>query len=324
MNITQMLKRIRRSAGIEDSAVDWTDNIIIEELNDVQMSLFGRAIIAANQGHWQLTEYTPLIAGQRSYRMPSRAVMGTVILQQVSSRDKVDWYPLTELDENNAARYETSPFYSAQPAFDAVQMRKIVRGENWYLLPPAEQSGTHMVRTHYMARPSRITPLQPGGAGTNSGLIFSITGRTVGLTNSFVGVAEDGSITTQGSGTRTIDIIRPGGWHKVQWTGTVTFTNSFLFTIPTTGFAEADDLSMIQAGDVVRFEDQTDWPSIPAEFHRALADATAVKILTARDLKDAAEDLATKHVAPDLARFGDLLRPRDNASATVFVAPEFC
>lgn len=324
LNQTQLIKRVRRSAFLADGDTNYTDAVILEDLNDVQTQLYARSVIAADQGHWQVTDYTTLVANQRSYRLPARAVMGTTMRQQVTAVGAVDWWPMIDLSEADALRYEYST-YSTSP-IDA-PMRKIVRGENWWPLPPVTVSSGYVVRTHYMIRPSRICAAQ--ATPTTAGVITAINSSTRALTVSaaIASIAEDGTsggnITT---GTLSIDIIRVGGWHKVQWTGTATFSGSGLtitLASDASGLSEANDLSDIAIGDVVRVADQTDWPAIPADYHRSLADATAAKILTARGMADRADELSQAYVVPDLQRFGDLLRPRDESSAFVFVAPEF-
>jgi hypothetical protein len=325
LNQTQLITRVRRSAFLANSDVNFTDAVILEDLNDVQTQLYARAVVEADQGVWQLTDYTPLVANQRSYRLPARAVMGTTMRSQVSATGSVDWWAVEDLSEADALRYEYGSTGSSP--IDA-PTRKITRGENYWLLPPVATSGAYVMRTHYMVRPSRICAAQT--APLTAGVITAINSvtRALTVTAAIQSIAEDG---TNGgnilTGTITIDIIRVGGWHKVQWTGSATFSASGLtitLAADASGLSEANDLSDIAVGDVVRVADQTDWPALPADFHRSLADATAAKILTARGMADRANELSQSSVVPDLQRFGDLLRPRDGSSAFVFVAPEFC
>lgn len=324
LNGTQLVKRVRRSSFLADGDVNYTDAVILEDLNDMMTQLYARAVVQADQAHWQLTDYTPLVANQRSYRLPARAVMGTTMRQQISAVGNVDWWPMEDLSEADALRYEygsngTSPL-------DA-PTRKVIRGENWWLLPPVATTGGYVVRTHYMIRPSRICLAQAFGSGP-VGTITAINTSTRALTINGApsSISEDGSAGSAISGTLQIDIIRVGGWHKVQWTGTATVSGGGLtvtLASDASGLAEADDLSDIAIGDVVRIADQTDWAPLPADYHRSLADATAAKILTARGMADRADELSQSYVVPDLQRFGDLLRPRDSSSTFTFVAPEF-
>jgi hypothetical protein len=314
LNVTQLIKRVRRSAHLDNGSVDWTDAVIVEEMNDTMTQLYASAVVNGDQGHWQMTEYTPLVAAQRSYRMPARAVMGTVIRSQMSLAGDVDWGPLPDVPEADALRYE----YSSD---DSQGYRKIIRGENIYLLPPAQSSGLVM-RTHYAIRPSRLCLPQTANAGVITNI--NATTRVVTVSVAIQSVDEAGALTAY-TGSQQVDIIRVGGWHKVQWTGTATISGtSITLAVDASGLSEANDLSKIAIGDVVRAADQTDWPAIPADYHRSLADATAAKILTARGMAQASAELAQAHVVSDLQRFGDLVRPRDESSVFVFVAPEFC
>lgn len=325
LNQTQLIARVRRSAFLAESDVNYTDVVILAELNDVQTQLYARAVIEADQGHWQLTDYTPLVAAQRSYRLPARAVMGTTMRQQVTQTGAVDWWPMDDLSEADALRYEAS---ITRNASSDSPWKKVIRGENTWILPPVAASDQYVMRTHYMVRPSRIC--MPQFAPDTDGVITAInpTTRVLSLISTIESIAEDG---TNGAdivvGDANIDIIRVGGWHKVQWTGVATFSAGgtlIQLAADASGLSEANDLSDIAVGDVVRVADQTDWPALPADFHRSLADATAAKILTARGMADRAAELSQPYVVPDLQRFGALLRPRDGSSAFVFVAPEFC
>jgi hypothetical protein len=314
VNVTQLIKRVRRSAFVDDSAVDWTDANIVEELNDTQTQLYSRVVVNGDQGHWQMTQYTTLVPGQRSYRMPARSVMGTVIRSQIGEANSGEWWPLEDMSEADALRYESN-------ADDSQGYRKIIRGENIYLLPPIQSSGWVM-RTHYAIRPSRLCLPQSANAGVITNINPST--RVVTVSVAIQSVDEAGALTSY-TGSQQVDIIRVAGWHKVQWTGTATISGtSITLAVDPTGLDEANDLSGIAVGDVVRAADQTDWPAIPADYHRSLADATAVKMLTVRGMLEASSALAQAHVSPDLQRFGDLVRLRDESSAFVIVAPEFC
>lgn len=319
LNNTQLIKRVRRSAFLADTDVNYTDAVILEDLNDVMTQLYARAVIEADQGVWQMTDYTPLVANQRSYRLPARAVMGTTMRQQITAVGNVDWWPVNDLSEADALRYEYGT--SSGSPIDA-PTRKVTRGENWWLLPPVTMTGGYVMRTHYMIRPSRICATQPNPTG---GVITAINAatRVITIQTAISSINEDGSINTY-TGTQNVDVIRVGGWHKVQWSGSASISGtSITLAADASGLTEANDLSDIAVGDVLRPADQTDWAPLPADYHRTLADATAAKILTARGMADRANELSQSYVVPDLQRFGDLLRPRDASSAFVFVAPEF-
>jgi hypothetical protein len=314
MNVAGLIKRVRRSAFIEDGSVDWTDVNILEELNDVQSALFERAVVKADSGHWLRHAYYTLTPGQSVYRLPPRAASGAIGLVQISATAPLDWFELPEVDEATAERYELA-------TTDAPQ-RCAVRGEMLHVLPAPSVSG-YVLRVQYALRPSRlILPHVSSVAGIVSA-VDPVT-RVVTLQGLFQSCNEAGTFTVI-AGTNAVDIIKPDGWHSVVWSGRAAATNG---TAPTlqldpTGIAAASDMSMIEPGDIMRFADQSDYPALPAEFHRAFADATAAKILTVRGMADRAEELMS-HVAPDLKRFESLLAPRVGSNTFILSAPEFC
>ena len=316
MNTDDLIKRVRRSAFIEASSVDWTDDVIIEELTDMMQQLYERAVVTADQGHWMLTEYTTLTPGTRSYRLPARACAGCVMRFQISSSSSVDWFPLPELSEADALRYEYGT--------ESTPQRVTVRGENAFLLPSQSIGSGYVLRTQYMIRPSALTASQSSTSGAITAI--NTTTRALTLQSAFFSASTTGVGSPQTSGTVSIDIVRPGGWHSVKWTGTATLTASGLtctLASNSTGLAEANDLSSISVGDIVRLQNQSEYPALPADYHRSLADAVAVKILTLRSLEDKAQALSQSDVVPSLKRFGDMLSPRVGDSAFVLVAPEF-
>jgi hypothetical protein len=305
---------VRRSAFIEDSAVDWSDANIVEELNDMLTSLFVKAVVTSEEGYWQMLEYTLLAANQRTYRMPERACAGLAQRFQLSAVSSVDWFPLEEVSEYDAPRYETRS--------NDYPMRVCVRGESVMLLPPAKLSNQYVMRTVYSLRPSRLCLPQ---SATTNGLITAVdpVARTLTLSTAVQSVAANGT-TSAVSGSVALDVVHPEGWHSVQWTGTGTVSGTTVtLAANASGLAEANDLSMVKVGDYVRAASQTDWPPLPYEFHRTLADAVACKILTLRNMADKANALSQTDVVPALKRFAELLEPRVTSGAFVFVAPEF-
>ena len=77
----------------------------------------------------------------------------------------------------------------------------------------------------------------------------------------------------------------------------------------------------MQVGDYVRGEDESDWPGLPHEFHRTLADATAAIILADIGMADRGEKLAAK-VKSDLERMRAMIEPRLGDGGILQKAPE--
>jgi hypothetical protein len=112
--------------------------------------------------------------------------------------------------------------------------------------------------------------------------------------------------------TPSIDIVHPDGWHELSYiSGVPVVTNPTNIQIPGT-----DYLGDIAVGDFVRAGEQTDWPCLPDDFHRCLADVAAIKILYELNLLDKAQALEAT-VGNDLQRFRSLLLPRVKADPKV-------
>jgi hypothetical protein len=104
-----------------------------------------------------------------------------------------------------------------------------------------------------------------------------------------------------------IDVVRRDGWHELQLVTEAASLSGLTFTCSGGG-----DLSRIIAGDYVRLAGQAEWPCLPDDFHRCLADATAVKILIELNLVEKSAVLAANN-GNDLQRFKSLLVPRVKA-----------
>lgn len=313
MNVTTLLSRLRQSAFLAASSPDYPDSVLVGELNDHMTQLYTRAVVNARAGSWHMVEWYALAAGQRRIRMPPRAIMGAIERVQLSEVTDLEWFDIPEITEVDAVRYETTEC--------EYPMRFVVRGDALHLLPPPTSSGSYVARIHYAIRPSRITTLaQTAGQVT----AINTTARTLTVNSVPVSVDEAGSSTVISGSGIALDVVRPAGWYSVQWTGTASLSGTTFTLAPhASGLAEADDLSGIAVGDYVRAAGQTDWPAIPEDFHRSVADAAASKVLTMRGMVEDASALVSMHVTPDLQRFGDLLKPRVQSGAFAFVAPEY-
>lgn len=318
MNITDLIARVRRSAFLPTVSTDFTDAWICREINDQMTQLYERSVVKAQQGYWQQIAYFTLSPGKRQFRLPARACVGGVERIQIIENGTAsgnEWFDLPVLEEADAIRYENSS--QERP------MRAVVRGEFIRVLPPVV-SGTYYMRVFYAIRPSRIT--LPQTNPTTVGVVTSVdtTLRQVITTAAPDSIDEDGVKTALGTTNILIDIIRPSGWYSVMSTWTANRgANAFTLNAGNANLPETGDMSDIAVGDIVRASDQTDWPAIPQDFHRTIADAAAGKILTQRSMHGKATELMASHVVPDLTRFAEMLSPRVADQATAFVAPDF-
>lgn len=307
MNTTQILQRVRESAFLEDNAIDWTDTAILRVLNDTLKQRFGRGIVAARQGYWLKNEIRLITAGTDAYRIPQRAVAGSLHRVQIAYDSGLQFIDLQEIDEKQAQNYEGPTTQTGTVT------RFVMRGDDIVLMP-APDSTNYALRIFYYLRASRVIPTQ---AAATTGQITGVNpaARTITLASNasiILNYAEDGTSSALASGNR-IDVITTTGWHDVKLISEpVTFSTNVL-TCTGTG-----DMSTIAVGDYVRYEDESEYPQLPDDFHRCLADLTAQKILTVRRMVN--PDLVSL-IETDLASFGDLLKPRVQTSGKVICAP---
>lgn len=106
-----------------------------------------------------------------------------------------------------------------------------------------------------------------------------------------------------------LDIVHPNGWHELA-----IINASQTLSGTTITFASGTDMSDVEVGDYVRAADQTDWPCLPDDFHRVLADVTASRILRRRGYFQKADSVMAE-CETDLERFRDAVEPRLKAAS---------
>ena len=323
MNTTDLLKRCRQAAFLEDTATDYTDSVILGQMYDQMLQLYERAVVKSRQGYWFQAQKIPVTAGLATYPIPARAVMNTMERVQIAYDSTLDFADLNRVDEGQAPNYELGVGQTGQPA------RYTTRGRNIVLLPLPDSS-VYTLRVEFYCRPSRLVPAQ--SASTN-GLITAVNNvsKTVTVSADTSSYDSAGSQTSMAAGTWSIDIISgngtpagllnlstdttDGNWHDFVITSASATASSHVWTFTDSTI----DLSAVQVGDYIRAANQSEWPQISSDFHRTVADATADKILIERRMSN--PDL-TQRLADDLSRFLDLLQPRAlNTPAAVVVAP---
>jgi len=294
---------VRESAFIEDTAADWTDSVILAEVYDQLTQVFGRGITKARQGYWLKQQTVLVTQGTAKYRVPNRCSLGGFERIEIAYDNTLAWVDLLEVDEKQALNYEL------QSGQQGTSVRFVMRGDQINLLP-LPNGAVYALRLNYYLRPPRVIPSQAGGVVT----AVNATARTITVNSVPNTITTAGVATAIASGSVAIDVISPFGWHEVQLVSETQTLAGSVFTCTGTG-----DMSTIKVGDVVRAEDQSDWPAIPDEYHRSVADCVALKICAIRRTPnpDVQADLDRA-----LALFGDELKPRVQASAKAIVAPQ--
>jgi hypothetical protein len=281
---------------------------LIKELNDVITQNFERPVVNARSGYWLKSTTVTVTQGRARYPIPDRAAAGGLERVEIASSASAAFMPLDEESGTDTVRW------AGQPGNMGFPQRYELRGSQLTLLP-APDSSEYVLRFWFYVRPSKLVPPQsPTFTGTSSvdsavvdrGRITSIAGidsRQV-VVNAIPFRMRQTSPAAIVTNVDRIDIVHPGGWHELAL---IAATQTFTGTTITIG--GTDDLGDIQVGDYVRAADETDWPCLPEDFHRLLADLASMTVLVQLHLIEKARAFGEKS-AGDMDRFRDLLQPR--------------
>jgi hypothetical protein len=302
MRSEELESAARMSSFIGDASnyPEYTQAKVLNELNDKLQSAFEDIVVKARAGFW-LHEYVYTANGSNArFRIPARSVVGG--LEKVEIAAAVSGQPFTKLSEIPQSIIQD---YEGQaPGYPYVYT---VQGDQVELVPMP--TAGMAVRLTYYIRPSRLVPSQSDPNGTQRGKITSIAsiGSRIVTVNA---LPFDQSLTVPvaiTSANQTVDIVHPDGWHELSLVGATQTISGLNITLGGT-----DSLGDVQVGDYVRVADQTDWPCLPDDFHRCLADTAAIKILYELHLIEKAQALEVSN-GNDMIRFRSLLLPRVKA-----------
>lgn len=289
MDSDALVTATQLSGLIADGNPDYDAARIRIELDDVLHEVFEKVVVNARQGFWLQQQLTAITAGNWFYRIPPRAVTGGLEkVQVIDGAGQVRHLVYTDLRQ--AYLYENAGL--GEPT------AYVILGDQIQLLPKPSVSGWYIRFTYYI-QPSRLVEPQTTGEviAAGDGVIAVWTFPTDQDTSDEI---EEGSV---------IDIVHSNGWHELSL---VSATVTSLDVGPPVNRIHVDtndDLSRVEAGDFVRVQNQTDWPCLPDDFHRALADAAAVVYLVNTGQMAKAQILGSK-VQNDIERFKDLISPR--------------
>jgi hypothetical protein len=293
LNTTELIAIVRRNCMLEDGAVDYTDTVILRELTDALTTKFERYVLDAKANYWIHNFDIALTSGQDSYRLPTRAIGVSKVELAGPSPAATGWARLPQVSENNI-NYFQSPIQSIdQP------QRWLLRGDS-VVLDPCPASGFNL-RIWYYVKPSRLTPVQ--AIGNISAVVLGPTPQ-IQYDSVPLGYNSAGSSFALTTST-PIDVLSTGSWHELK------LVNQLAASVggASMNFPVGTDLSDVQVGDLVRGGDNTEFPQIPEDYHRTLADIASVKILIQRDFQNKALGYAQDANA-DIQRFANMISQR--------------
>lgn len=336
MNTTELIERVR--LGVFTTAAnhpDYTDAVIMTELWNQLLKVFGRNIINARSGYWLAQDYWTsslqlnggMIISPRAYGSNLEKVELSQVAYQVG-----DFFEIEEVEEGQVNNLDLPVGQTGSP-YSYVQRNDLCQ------LIPFPNASVLAGRLTFYIRPSKLVAPQDGTQGsTLRGFITgnpAVTGNrqsptSISITMNALPFDMTLNVPAAPSGAGVpIDIVRggEGSWHEVIYRGTYSFAGG------TTGNINDAQLNpgafvplsiaalKMRQGDYVRLAGQSEWPALPDDYHDCLADCATIRILKQLNMSMKADDLVGM-LSSDLDRFQDLITPRAKNSAKDIVAPQ--
>ena len=296
---------------------------LIKELNGCVTQNFGRPVINAREGYWLKNTTVNTVVDDARVRVPDRAVMGGLERVEIAESATSEFIALESEPGTDSVRWEGGPTNRGKPR------RYELRGNQIHLLPKPDSS-SYVLRIWFYARPSHLVPPQSPTFTGISAVDSAVVDR--GRITSIAGLASRQVVvntlpfrmrqTTPAqivTSVDTVDIVHPGGWHELALVGATHIQTGGGGTTITLG--GTDLLEDIEVGDYLRAADETDWPCVPADFHRLLADLASMTVMVQLHMLEKAQAFGEKS-GGDMDRFRDLLQPRVKNQARSIPFPD--
>lgn len=286
MDESELITAARLAARISQSHPDYTNARLRQELTDAVQTLFVEPIKRAGNGYAQQLYEQSITSGTEVYPIFHRAVVQGLVSVWVKlpSGDIREIVPIDEEDLIATAGNSGEP-------------RGYLDQSDHLRLAPNPTVTGWTLQQYYKLRPSKIVEKQ------TAGLISSVDAANLQVVVNTIPVDRSTALSIV-SGTTLVDVVSPKGSHDLHLVG-----SAQTYTGTTITFPVGTDMSRIQVGDYVRAEMESEWPQLPQEFHRTLADAVGAVILTDMGAANKAANLAGK-VQSDIGRMTEMMEPR--------------
>jgi hypothetical protein len=256
-----LLKSIKRRAMVPTSQDTFTDDDIIDFMNEEMMIGLVPTILQQKDEYLIFQEERPLIANQAYYPVPERALYNK--LREVSYK----------LDDQGGTEYEMSQIavddkytYLINAVENSNWRRFYMEGGDLVLFPKVGDSPRGSLMFYYYMRPNNLV-------ADNKVAVITGINRTTGVV-SFASTLPSGY-----SSGDLFDFIKAKSPHSIIDIDKVALNTSV--SGKTVTFAIGDIPDSLIIGDMVALAGETCIPNVPTELHSVLAQRVAQRILEA-------------------------------------------
>jgi hypothetical protein len=280
----QFITAVRNIGQISVNDTTYMDAAILDEANQAILTHFLTTFVNCRSGYFLQRSQTNAVVGQNIYRLPPRAIANGLEKLELSTNLGASWYQPSILTNSQSTEYENSN--TGSPYTFSHESDSIV-------LYPQPNDPSFIIRYFFYIRPSAIVPAVTGGT------VVSKTTTTITVTAPATGIS---------GASGTLDCVHTTGSCELAL-----FDAPFTYAANVYTFPATVDLTRVQAGDVLRPVETTDYIPLPPEMHRTLADYTAAAILTSKGDFEKSKPLAEK-AEKARAMYADLIQPRIKSS----------
>lgn len=280
----ELLAAVVRRTKLPRNALTLTDADMLRLATDQMLSVLVPLVMAQHQDYFEVRTELPLVAGQRAYRVPSRAMHAKLRSAVLANPTTGDVLPLERIaaDRWRSDTDETTPTHIA------------TEGAQVLLYPrPDSASTAYKLRLVYYSRPGDL--VLPAAATTWLG----VTGP------GDAHLANASALGSEGQ-TVSVDVVRgqpPYETVAVDQVGTLSLGASSLV---------GNTLEGAQVGDYVCLAGTSPVPQVPRELHPLLISLAAAEVLSASGDSQGASEV--RRIAEQQAAAARVMVPRVEGS----------
>lgn len=260
LNSESLVEAVRRRASLPRAASMFSDEDILEFANDEIQEHIVPMIKSTHEEYFVWIMEEPLVSGQSSYPVPSRAVGNA--LRDFSYVD-------TNGNEFEMSRIQRDDRYNSQfPSTNSHPYRFYMENANVVLRPGVTESATGFLQFAILLRPNQLVKSDQVSRVTS---IDTTTGEVV--TDN---IPADVTVPT------ALDFLVTKSPHN--FLAVDVFSTSINYVTNTFTFDISDEkvlayLNKLSVGDTISKANETDIPGLPTELHRLLVTRTVERIL---------------------------------------------